>query len=310
MKMFFRQTSIIKPSKTKTMKTIFTFLSSFLLSFSLLAADVRHNESSLIIRSADRGEIRVVIDGHHRFESRNNFMRIRNIDGGSHRVKIYRQKQRNGVFGNFGNRFELVYNNSIRVRKGMNINISIDRYGRASVYESRANGYGNGRNDRGWRNGTERDRDLRNERDMDDDRDWDRNNDFDFGMDRNSGDYDMNDKDVDWDNRDRNDRNYDDYGYNRAMSDIDFSRVMESIQKEWYEGNKQKSASQIISTNFFTSSQVRQMLQLFSFENTKLELAKQAYGKTVDRGNYYVVNDVFSFSSSKDELNRYIRNFR
>jgi hypothetical protein len=300
----------IKPSKTKTMKTIFTFLSSFLLSMSLLAADVRP-KSSLIIRSEDRREIRVVIDGR-RFEPRDNFMRIRNIDAGYHRIKIYRQKQRNGAFGNFGNRYEVVYNNSVRVRQGMNMNISIDRFGRASVRESRSNGYGSGRNNDRWGNENDRrndNRDFRNERNIDDERDWDRDHDFNFDQSRNSGDYDMNDRDGDWNDRNRNDRDYDN-NYGRAMSDIDFSRVMESIQKEWFEGNKQKSASQVISTNFFTASQVRQLLQLFSFENTKLELAKQAYSKTVDRNNYHIVNDVFSFSSSKEELSRYTRNIR
>jgi len=289
------------------MKTIFTFLSSFLFSISLLAAEARH-KSSLIIRSQDRSEIRVVIDGR-RFEPRDNFMRVRNIDAGNHRIKIYRQRNsRGGAFGNFGSRYDLIYNNSVRIRPGMNMIISIDRYGRAHVQERRANGYG--RNDRQWENERDRDRGYGNGRtwgnDRDfDDNDWDRGKDFDFEQMKNSGDYDTYDRD--WD---RNDRDREDYGYNRAMSDIDFSRVMESIQKEWFEGNKQKSASQIISTNFLTASQVKQMLQLFSFENTKLELAKQAYPKTVDQRNFHIVNDVFSYSSSKDELNRYIRNVR
>jgi hypothetical protein len=69
-----------------------------------------------------------------------------------------------------------------------------------------------------------------------------------------------------------------------------------------------RSATQIISTNFFTSEQVKEMLQLFSFENNKLDLAKLAYDKTVDQRNFYVVNDVFSYNNSKDELARYIRN--
>jgi hypothetical protein len=69
-----------------------------------------------------------------------------------------------------------------------------------------------------------------------------------------------------------------------------------------------KSATQIINTNFFTSEQVKEMLQLFSFENNKLDLAKLAYDKTVDPRNFYVVNDVFSHSNSKDELARFIRN--
>jgi hypothetical protein len=62
--------------------------------------------------------------------------------------------------------------------------------------------------------------------------------------------------------------------------------------------------------NYFTSQQVKELLQLFTFENNKLDLAKYAYRKTMDRRNYYIVNDVFAFSNSKDELARYIRDYR
>jgi hypothetical protein len=85
---------------------------------------------------------------------------------------------------------------------------------------------------------------------------------------------------------------------------------LQSIEKEWLESNKLKSAIQIVKTNGLTSAQVKEMALLFSFENNKLELAKQAYTNTVDKRNYYILNDVFSFSSSKDELNRYIHNAR
>ena len=47
---------------------------------------------------------------------------------------------------------------------------------------------------------------------------------------------------------------------------------------------------------------------LFTFENNRLEIAKYAYGKTVDKGNYFVVNDAFTFNS-KEKLNEYIREY-
>jgi DNA invertase Pin-like site-specific DNA recombinase len=62
--------------------------------------------------------------------------------------------------------------------------------------------------------------------------------------------------------------------------------------------------------SYFTSQQVKELLQLFTFENNKLELAKYAYRNTVDKRTYFIVNDVFSFGSSRDELARFIRDFR
>ena len=110
---------------------------------------------------------------------------------------------------------------------------------------------------------------------------------------------------IDWNNGYNNDR------FGTAISDREFSRVMQGMEKEWLEANKMKSANQIIATNYLTSAQVRQMMQLFSLENNKVDLAKQAYVKTVDQRNFLsTVSDMFSFSSSRDELARYIRNIR
>ena len=95
-------------------------------------------------------------------------------------------------------------------------------------------------------------------------------------------------------------------GYAAGMSDREFKQVLKSISSEWLESNKFKSASHIVKNNSFSTAQVEQILLLFSFENNKLELAKQAYLNTVDKKNYPMLFDVFSFSGSKRELERYI----
>jgi hypothetical protein len=135
-------------------------------------------------------------------------------------------------------------------------------------------------------------------------------------------------KNVDWDRQggngrnDSNDGSYDyerdgqwgDYdnheGYASGMNDREFKSVLQSIEKEWLESNKLKSASQIVKNNSLSTAQVEQLVLLFSFENNKLELAKQAYANTVDKRNYSRLFDVFSFNSSKVELERYIQRYR
>jgi hypothetical protein len=278
------------------MKTISTLFLSLFAGVALMAAGVRPS-STITIRSAERGDLRVVVDGR-RFEPNQNFLRLRGISSGNHSIKVYREMT-SGRHSIFGKRYELVFNRTMRLRNSSNVMISIDRYGRASVRESRSNERFDRDRDRDGRYEDDRDFRDRDFRDRDfNDRDWNKSNDFDFESGRNSGDYDVYDEDN--------------YGYNsdRAMSDHEFSTVLQSMQREWLETNKQKSASHIISSNYLTTSQVRQMLQLFSFENIKLELAKQAYAKTVDQRNYFSINDVFSFNSSRDELARYIRSYR
>jgi hypothetical protein len=93
------------------------------------------------------------------------------------------------------------------------------------------------------------------------------------------------------------------------MSPADFDAAKGTISSKSFDDSKLTIAKQIISTNCLLSSQVRELMKLFSFEDSKLELAKYAYGYTYDTGNYFKVNDAFTFESTIDELNTYISGF-
>ena len=100
----------------------------------------------------------------------------------------------------------------------------------------------------------------------------------------------------------------DDNDFCNPPSNADFQNMIQTIENTSFESDKENVAKQIIASNCLTSNQVKQILQLFSFEDTKLDLAKYAYNYVYDPQNYYVVYDVFSFSSSKTKLSKYINN--
>lgn len=85
-----------------------------------------------------------------------------------------------------------------------------------------------------------------------------------------------------------------------------FNQLLSVIDNQWFESGKLQVAQQALSANYFTSMQVVEMMERFWFEETKLQLAKEAYVKVVDPQSYFIVNDVFWFSSSVDELNQYL----
>lgn len=91
------------------------------------------------------------------------------------------------------------------------------------------------------------------------------------------------------------------------MADNDFASALASIKSKSFDKDKLIVAKQITNSNCLTSNQVKQIMELFSFESEKLEFAKFAYTHTFDPENYYKVNDAFSFSSSISELNNYIK---
>jgi hypothetical protein len=255
------------------MKRISTLFASLILSVAVFAAPKPKN--SLTIRSVDNSEIRVIVDGR-RFEPNDNAIRITGLETGTHRVKIYKGKN-NGRFGTFGSRYEVVFNGPVAVKQRSNLNIVIDHLGRITLNDSRkSSGWGYSDRDRGG--------------------------DFDFEKGHRSGDYDL-DRGG-WGDYDQHE------GYRSGMNDREFRQVLESIDREWLESNKLKSATHIVSNNQLTAAQVKEIAQLFSFENNKLEVAKKAYVNTVDKRNYDMVMDVLSFNNSKEELARFIRNIR
>ena len=117
-----------------------------------------------------------------------------------------------------------------------------------------------------------------------------------------------NEDEDDW-GVDNNDQYYD-RGSRRAMDNNAFQQLKQSIERESFDASRMKITKQFVAINYFNTTQVKELVGLFFSESSKLELAKYMYDYTVDKGNYFVINDVLFFSSSKEELARFIRESR
>ena len=90
------------------------------------------------------------------------------------------------------------------------------------------------------------------------------------------------------------------------MTDQDFSDLKRMINNTPYSSTKMTIAKQACSATCVSAEQVREICRLFSFDSDRLTFAKYAFDHCYDRRNYFKVNEVFTFSSSVSELNRYI----
>ena len=129
------------------------------------------------------------------------------------------------------------------------------------------------------------------------------------------------------------DRNHNDHGHNESLPQLppsppkptfnlpgyngpigcelpfsiqDFDDAKKSISSKSFEDSKLAIAEQIVAANCLLTTQVKEIMMLFSFEDSKLQFAKYAYKYTYDIGNYYKVNDAFTFEMSINDLNEYI----
>ncbi len=236
------------------MKKFFTLLFSSLFSLSLLAYDGSRLSISTVSNSMD---LKVEIDGR-KVTMQNNTITLGNITEGSHNVKIYKEKKRNGFSMAPRKRQELIYSGSVFVKRGFHTDITVNRFGKVFIDERRIQRYD----------------------------EW-------YDEDEDYGD------DGGWD-----------HGYDNVMNTRDFEQVKEQISKEWFEKNRLTSARVIMDRNNFTTRQIQELMLLFTLENNKLEVAKYAYRKTVDKHNYHRVNEALTFKSSKEELARFIRDSR
>lgn len=87
---------------------------------------------------------------------------------------------------------------------------------------------------------------------------------------------------------------------------MEFSSALNLIASQSFDRRRMIIAKQVIENNYFNAAQVREMVLLFSFDDSKLEIAQYAYARTVDKENYYKVMSTFTFDSTMEKLHRFI----
>lgn len=92
-----------------------------------------------------------------------------------------------------------------------------------------------------------------------------------------------------------------------AMNSTSFSAAKQTITKQSFEDTKLTTVKQILKSNCLNSAQIKDIMLLFSFEENRLEVAKLAHNRCVDKNNYFLLNDAFQFESSVEELNNSIK---
>lgn len=91
------------------------------------------------------------------------------------------------------------------------------------------------------------------------------------------------------------------------MNSNTFSSAKNSIEDQSFSDSKLSQAKTIAASNCLSSMQIKEICNIFDFEDTKLQFAKYAYDFCFDRNNYWQVNEVFDFNSTTEELNDFIK---
>ncbi len=96
-------------------------------------------------------------------------------------------------------------------------------------------------------------------------------------------------------------------GCGTPMPAEDFDAFLAGIQTKGAEAAKLMVAKQIGQSHCLSTAQVKAVLGLFDFEDSKLDFAKFALDHVTDRSDYSTVSALFRFSSSMEEFNAYLQ---
>jgi hypothetical protein len=95
---------------------------------------------------------------------------------------------------------------------------------------------------------------------------------------------------------------------NGAMTDVNFTNLYQNIQQQWPVGTQMNSLTNAFNntSNYFTTYQASQLIQIVSAESNRLQLAKLSYRSITDQSNFNQVYNLLSTQASKNELSAYL----
>ena len=86
-----------------------------------------------------------------------------------------------------------------------------------------------------------------------------------------------------------------------------FNQILDYVKADAFDSGRLARAKEVTKSNSLSAQQVADLTALLTYEKSKIDFAKFAYAYTADKGNYFLVYKTFSFSSSADEVRKFIQ---
>ena len=98
-------------------------------------------------------------------------------------------------------------------------------------------------------------------------------------------------------------------GYKTPMASSQFNQLLQSVQSKFSQALKGEMENDAFNNtnNYFSTSQIRQLLTLITSESDRVDLAKQSYRSVTDSANFTQLYDLFKAKANRDELNNFLR---
>ena len=293
------------------MKKIITLLMLCIISIGAFA----YNGGTLKIRDAEGGIIMVNINGK-KFPKNGRILTVSDVPPGLNRIKIYR------LVG-FGRRqnIQMIYSGRIKVQPNFIYRCTVDDYEGLDVQSYcciNNNGYysdNQNYNENGYNSYNDNDQDWN-------DNYWGNSSN---GWIKGGGHHDVHHDDHDYqggngysngyNNGMSNYNNGGNNGYNNGgnfnnnnngMSPQAFQSFKQTVENSSFDSGKQTIVKTQLQNMWITSGQLKEIIEIFSFESSKIDMAKYGAARVIDKQNLFNIYNCFSFESSKTEFANYL----
>ncbi|MFO0953849.1 MAG: DUF4476 domain-containing protein [Isosphaeraceae bacterium] len=93
----------------------------------------------------------------------------------------------------------------------------------------------------------------------------------------------------------------------RVVTDAEFAPMLKAVKDQSFDNRKLEVVQSFGKTRRFTSAQVKQLTQAFTFENDRVKAAVWLHPLLADPENFFMVLEAFTFDSSKNAVRQQIK---
>jgi hypothetical protein len=91
-----------------------------------------------------------------------------------------------------------------------------------------------------------------------------------------------------------------------SFSDADADQLVKQIENEAFSDDQQRVANMAAKNKCMNTAQISKIAQSFTFAENQLSFMKTAYDNCTDKSNFYQLMNVLTFSSDKEDLEKFI----
>jgi hypothetical protein len=108
-----------------------------------------------------------------------------------------------------------------------------------------------------------------------------------------------------WNNNNNNNGNWNNNG-GGTMDANTFNAFLQTVRNSRFDSGRTTIVKTQLANAWITAQQLRQVVEVFDYESSKLDIAKSVATRVVDRNNLFVVYDAFDYESSKQNFAQFV----